>query len=103
MVHYNFLKLKDGTDVDEVFCRCQDVYARLEEELDFLHSARVCRCATVRDSNADIMMVMELDAPEPPAGLFAAPHACRPGSGHEGAESPPACPLTRNSAQRKEG
>ena len=42
MVHYNFLKLKDGTDVDEVFCRC----------------------ATVRDSNADIMMVMELDAPD---------------------------------------
>ena len=64
MVHYNFLKLTDGTEVDEVFCRCQDVYARLEEELDFLHSARVCRCATVRDSNADIMMVMELDAPD---------------------------------------
>ena len=36
----------------------------LEAELDFLHDAKVCRCVTERDSNADIMMVMRIDSPD---------------------------------------
>ena len=64
MIHYNFLKLTQAADVDAVFARCREVYAELEAELDFLHDAKVSRCITVRDSNADIMMVMRLDRPE---------------------------------------
>ena len=60
MVHYNLLKLKEGADAAAILAQCQAVYAALEAELPFLHDARV----TVRDSNADIMMVMRIDAPE---------------------------------------
>ena len=64
MIHYNFLKLTQDADADAVLARCREVYAELEAELDFLHDAKVSRCITVRDSNADIMMVMRLDRPE---------------------------------------
>ena len=64
MIHYNFLKLTQAADAEAVLARCQEVYAELEAELDFLHDAKVSRCITVRDSNADIMMVMRLDRPE---------------------------------------
>lgn len=64
MIHYNLLKLKSGAPVDEVYARCRQTYAQLEAALDFLHDARVVPCATVRDSNADLMMVMRIDAPE---------------------------------------
>lgn len=64
MVHYNFLKLKEGADVEAIFEKCKTVYAELEEELDFLNNAKVCRCITERDSNADIMMIMEIDSPD---------------------------------------
>ena len=60
MIHYNFLKLTQAADAEAVLARCREVYA----ELDFLHDAKVSRCITVRDSNADIMMVMRLDRPE---------------------------------------
>lgn len=63
MTHYNFLKLKEQADVEAVLAICKKVYAQLEQELDFLSNARVCGCATQRDSNADIMMVMEIDPP----------------------------------------
>lgn len=64
MVHYNLLKLRSGADVNSIYSRCQRVYAELESELPFLHDAEVSRCVTERDSNADIMMVMHIDAPE---------------------------------------
>ena len=64
MVHYNLLKLKKGADAAAILAQCQAVYAALEAELPFLHDARVSRCVTVRDFNADIMMVMRIDAPE---------------------------------------
>ena len=64
MIHYNFLKLTQGADAEAILARCREVYAELEAELAFLHDAKVCRCITVRDSNADIMMVMRLDRPE---------------------------------------
>ena len=64
MIHYNFLKLTQAADAEAVLARCREVYAELEAELDFLHDAKVSRCITVRDSNADIMMVMRLDRPE---------------------------------------
>ena len=64
MIHYNFLKLTQAADAEAVLARCREVYAELEAELDFLHDAKVSRCITVRDSIADIMMVMRLDPPE---------------------------------------
>lgn len=64
MIHYNFLKFKPGADIDAALNKCRTVYAELEKELSFLHDARVERCVTARDSNADIMMIMRIDAPE---------------------------------------
>ena len=64
MIHYNLLKFKPGADIHAAFEKCRSVYAALEAELPFLHDARVSRCVTVRDSNADIMMVMRIDRPE---------------------------------------
>ena len=64
MTHYNFLKLTQAADAEAVLARCREVYAELEAELDFLHDAKVSRCITVRDSNADILMIMQIDRPE---------------------------------------
>ena len=64
MVHYNLLKLKEGADAAATRAQCQAGYAALEAELPFLHDARVSRCVTVRDSNADIMMSMRIDSPD---------------------------------------
>ena len=64
MVHYNLLKLKKGADAAAILAQCQAVYAALEAELPFLHDAKVSRCVTVRDSNADIMMSMRIDSPD---------------------------------------
>ena len=64
MVHYILLKLTKDADVTSIYFRCRKVYAELERELPFLHGAEVYRCETTRDSNADIMMVMQLDGPE---------------------------------------
>ena len=64
MTHYNLLKLKPGADADAIFAQCEAVYAALEAELPFLHDAKVIRCCTVRDSNADILMIMQIDRPE---------------------------------------
>ena len=64
MVHYFLLKLKKDADVTLLYFHCRKVYADLEWELPFLHDAEVSRCATARDSNADIMIRMHIDAPE---------------------------------------
>ena len=76
MTHYNLLKLKPGADADAIFAQCEAVYAALEAELPqavrarimaalpFLHDAKVIRCCTTRDSNADILMIMQIDRPE---------------------------------------
>lgn len=64
MIHYNFLKLTQLRTRKQSLRAAGEVYAELEAELDFLHDAKVSRCITVRDSNADIMMVMRLDRPE---------------------------------------
>lgn len=58
MTHYNLLKLKPGADADAIFAQCEAVYAALEAELPFLHDAKVIRCCTTRDSNADILMII---------------------------------------------
>lgn len=64
MTHYNLLKLKPGADAGAIFAQCEAVYAALEAELPFLHDAKVIRCCTTRDSNADILMIMQIDRPE---------------------------------------
>ena len=60
MVHYILLKLRKDADVTLLYFHCRKVYADLEWELPFLHDAEVCRCATARDSNADISKAREL-------------------------------------------
>ncbi len=64
MIHYTMLKLKDGADVTGLYFRCRKIYAELEMELPFLHDAQVHRGAATRDSDADIMMEVHIDAPE---------------------------------------
>lgn len=64
MTHYVLLKLKDGVDADFVENKVRKVYDALAEELDYLNNPITYRSCVVRDSNADIMSVMELDNPE---------------------------------------
>ena len=61
MTHYVLLKLAPGSDVDAVERRVRKTYQELDEALPFLHEPRVFRSCVQRDSNADIMAVVELD------------------------------------------
>lgn len=64
MTHFVLLKLKEGVDVDFVENKVRGVYEALDRELDYLNNPVTYRSCVVRDSNADIMSVMELDSPE---------------------------------------
>lgn len=64
MTHYVLLKLAPGSDVDAVEQRVRKTYQELDEALPFLHEPRVFRSCVERDSNADIMAVIELDGEE---------------------------------------
>ncbi len=64
MTHYVLLKLAPGADRDKVFARVSDTYRALDEALDYLSKPRVYRSCVDRDSNADIMAVIELKGPE---------------------------------------
>lgn len=64
MTHYVLLKLAPGTDIDAVEQRVRKTYQELDEALPFLHEPRVLRSCVARDSNADIMAVIELDGEE---------------------------------------
>ena len=58
MIHYNLLKFKPGADIHAAFEKCRSVYAELEVGAGLSCTTRTSeRCVTVRDSNADIMMV----------------------------------------------
>lgn len=62
MVHYVLLKFAQGADVDALERKVREVYAELDKVLDYLHDPKVYRCCVERDSNADIMMVLQLDS-----------------------------------------
>ena len=64
MTHYVLLKLAPGSDVNAVEERVRTTYRELDETLPFLHEPRVFRSCVERDSNADIMAVIELDGEE---------------------------------------
>ena len=64
MTHYVLLKLAPGADADAAERRVQKTYRELDEALPFLHEPRVFRSCVERDSNADIMAVIELDGEE---------------------------------------
>lgn len=64
MTHYVLLKLAEGTDVDFVENKVRRVYEALAEELDYLNDPVTYRCCVARDSNADIMSVINLDSEE---------------------------------------
>ena len=64
MTHYVLLKLAPGADRDKVFERVKKTYAELDGALSYLNDARVYLSCIDRDTNADIMAVVELDGPE---------------------------------------
>ncbi len=64
MTHYVLLKLKPGSDVDAAYARVSSTYAALDEALPFLNNPRVYKSCIDRDSNADIMAVIDLDGEE---------------------------------------
>ena len=64
MTHYVLLKFAPGTDLDAVEQRVRKTYQELDRALDFLNNPAVYRCCIERDSNADIMAVIDLDGEE---------------------------------------
>ena len=63
MTHYVLMKFKPGTDLDADEARIRETYRQLDETLDFLHNPRIFRNCVERDSNADLMAVIDLDDP----------------------------------------
>jgi len=61
MKHYVLLKLAPGVDVEAIQLRVKKTYEQLDMELDWLNKPVVYRSCVERDSNADIMAVVELD------------------------------------------
>ena len=64
MTHYVLLKLAPGSDIDQVEARVRQTYAELDAELPYLNNPMVYRSCVERDSNADIMAVIQLDSEE---------------------------------------
>ena len=64
MTHYVLLKFKPGTDLDTVEAKVRKTYNELEQTLDFLTTPIVYRNCVERDSNADIMVTVDLDSNE---------------------------------------
>ena len=64
MTHYVLLKLAPDSDRDAAERRVRKTYQELDETLSFLHNPRVYRSCVERDSNAEIMAVIDLDEPE---------------------------------------
>ena len=62
--HYVLLKLAAGVDRQAAFKRVKETYGAQEKELPYLHHAQVYLNCVDRDSNADIMAVIDLDGPE---------------------------------------
>lgn len=62
MTHYVLLKVSPDADFDAVEARVRKTYQKLDDTLDFLHNPMVYRSCVSRDSNADIMAVIELDS-----------------------------------------
>lgn len=64
MTHYVLLKFKTGSDVDAIEATIRKTYEELDNTLSFLNNAKVYRCCVARDSNADIMIRVDLDKKE---------------------------------------
>ena len=61
MKHYVLLKLAPGADKEAVYSRVWSTYEALDKELEWLNFPQVYRSCVDRDSNADIMAVIDLD------------------------------------------
>lgn len=64
MTHYVLLKFKPGTDLDAVEASVRETYEKLDQLLPFLTDPVVFRNCVDRDSNADLMAVVQLDSSE---------------------------------------
>ena len=64
MTHYVLLKFKPGTDPDAVEASVRETYEKLDQLLPFLTDPVVFRNCVDRDSNADLMAVVQLDSSE---------------------------------------
>lgn len=64
MKHYVLLKLAPQADADAAFARVRDTYDALADALPWLNGQKVYRNCVLRDSNFDIMAVIDLDSAE---------------------------------------
>lgn len=61
MTHYILLKLTPEADAEAAEAVIRNAYRDLEQILPFLRHPRIYRNCIVRDSNADFMIMLELD------------------------------------------
>ena len=64
MTHYVLLKFEPGFDVDAAEALVRKTYDGLAEALPWLTNQKVYRSCVSRDTNADVMAVIELDSEE---------------------------------------
>lgn len=64
MTHYVLLKFKHDSDIDAIEACIRSTYEELDKTLSYLNNAKVYRCCVERDSNADIMIRVDLDKKE---------------------------------------
>lgn len=64
MTHYVLMTLKPGADIDAVERRVRETFRALDEALPWLNGPAVYRNCVERDVNADIMVRVQIDAPE---------------------------------------
>ncbi len=61
MTHYVLMRFKPGSDLDANEAKIRETYGQLEAALPFLHNPRIYRNCVERDSNCDLMAVIDLD------------------------------------------
>ena len=61
MVHYLLLKVAPDYDIDQVAEQVEHTYSRIERQVSGVSNVRVFRNCVDRDSNADLMIRLELE------------------------------------------
>lgn len=62
MVHYLLLKFVPGYDIDQVTALAERTYSQIATQVSGVTSVRVFRNCVVRDSNADLLIQIELES-----------------------------------------
>ena len=64
MTHYVLMKFVPGADLNTIEARIRATYAELDAALPYLHQPQILLNCVERDSNADLMVCLNLDSPE---------------------------------------